>query len=179
MTSTPSINYSAAILHTNYFRSQTDRLALLTIGIIPPMGYRNNNQSVFAHKWLSYTADRNEIYIQHARNGGEKCEGDYLFDGYREETHTPVRSPRGCFWHGCPKCYARDIANPVRGKTMQELHHNTVAKIEYLKRKGYNVVEVWECDVNRKLKQNEEMKHYFDHYHMVNPLNPRHALYGG
>ena len=62
---------------------------------------------------------------------------------------------------------------------MQELHHSTMAKIEYLKRKGYNVVEVWECDVNRELKQNEEMKHYFDHYHMVGPLNPRHALYSG
>ena len=62
---------------------------------------------------------------------------------------------------------------------MQELHHCTVAKREYLRRQGYNVAEVWECDVDRELKQNEEMKHYFDHFHMVDPLNPRHALYGG
>ena len=54
-----------------------------------------------------------------------------------------------------------------------------MAKIEYLKRQVYNVVEVWECDVNRELKQNEDMKNYFEHYHMVDPLNPRHALYGG
>ena len=40
-------------------------------------------------------------------------------------------------------------------------------------------MEVWECDVNRELKQNEGMKHYFDHYYVVDPLNPRHALYGG
>ena len=148
---------------------RTNYLPKDTIGIIPPMGYRNNNQSVFAHKWLSYTADKNEIYIQHARNGGEKREGDYLLDGYHKETHTAFEV-HGCFWHGCPKCYARDTVNPVRGKTIQELHHSTVAKIEYLKRKGYNVVEVWECDVNRELKQNEEMMHYFDHYHMVDPL---------
>ena len=55
----------------------------------------------------------------------------------------------------------------------------TVAKSEYLRRQGYNVMEVWECEVNRELKQNEEMKHYFDHFQMVDPLNPRHALYGG
>ena len=62
---------------------------------------------------------------------------------------------------------------------MRELHHCTVAKSVYLGCQGYNVVEVWECDVNREFKQKDEMKHYFDHFHMVDPLNPRHALYGG
>ena len=68
--------------------------------------------------------------------------------------------------------------NPVNDKTMQELYHCTVAKSEYLRHHGY-VIEVWECDVDRKLKQNGEMKHYFEHFHMVDRLNPRHALYGG
>ena len=46
---------------------RTNYLPKDTIGIIPPMGYSpKNNQSVFAHKWLSYTADKDEIYIQHA-----------------------------------------------------------------------------------------------------------------
>ena len=167
------------IASTCHLVYRTNYLPKDTIGIIPPMGYSpNNNQSVFAHKWLSYTADKDEIYIQHARNGGEKREGNYLLDGYHEETHTAFEV-HGCFWRGCPRCYARDTVNPVSGKTMQELHHCTVAKIRYLKCKGYNVVEVWECDVNQELKQNKEMKHYFDHYHMVDPLNPRHALYGG
>ena len=53
------------------------------------------------------------------------------------------------------------------------------AKSEYLRRHGYNVMEVWQCDFDRELKQNEEMKHYFEHFHMVDPLNPHHALYGG
>ena len=125
-----------------------------------------------------YTTDKNEIYIQHARNGGEKREGDYSLDGYHEETHTAYED-HGWSWHRCPKSYTGDTLNPVKGKTMQELHHCTVAKIEYLKRQSYNVVEVWECDVNQELKQNEDMKHYFDHYHMIDPLNLRHALYGG
>ena len=129
-----------------YGVSQT---VLIRSASIPPMGYSpKNNHSVFAHKWLSYTDDKDEIYVQQPCNGGEKREGNYLLDGYREETHTAFEV-HGCFWHGCPRCYARDTMNPVRGsKTMQELHHCTMAKIEYLKRKGYNLVEVWECDVN-------------------------------
>ena len=61
---------------------------------------------------------------------------------------------------------------------MQELHCSTVEKIEYLRRQGYNAVEIWECDVNRR-SDDEDMKHYFDHYHIAEPLEPRHALYGG
>ena len=158
---------------------RTNYLPKDTIGIIPPMGYTpKKKQSLFAHKWLSYTAEKREIHIQHARNGGEKRVGDYFLDGYHEETHTAYEV-QGCFWHGCPKCYARDTINVYNHKTMQELYCSTVEKIEYLKRQGYNVVEVWECDVRRELKQNEEMKYYFDHYHVAEPLEPRHALYGG
>ena len=40
-----------------------------------------------------------EIYIQHARNGGEKSVGSYLLDGYHEETNTAYEV-QGCFWHG-------------------------------------------------------------------------------
>ena len=142
-----------------------------TIAIIPPLGYcPKNNQSLFAHKWLAYTAEKNETYIQHTRNGGEKRVGPYLLDGYHQEIHTAYKV-HGCFWHGCPRCYAHDTVNSVSGKTMQELHCSTVEKTEYLRRQGYNVVEVWECDVNQELKQNEDMKYYFDHYHI--------ALYGG
>ena len=157
---------------------RTNCLLKDTIGIVPPMGYTpKKKQSLFAHKWLSYTVEKRGIHIQHARNGGEKRVGDYFLDGYHEETHTAYEV-HGCFWHGCPKCYVRDTVNPVKDKTMQELHHCTVAKSEYLKCQGYNVVEIWECDVKRELKQNEEMKYYFDHYHIADPLEPCHALYG-
>ena len=43
------------------------------------MGYTPNaKQSLIAHKWLSYLSEKNDVYIQHARDGGEKrgyCEG--------------------------------------------------------------------------------------------------------
>ena len=42
-------------------------------------------QSNMAVKWLSYEMERNDIHIQHVRNGGEKRVGKYSLDGYCEE----------------------------------------------------------------------------------------------
>ena len=56
-----------------------------TIAIIPPHGYHpKDKQSILALKWLSFTAKKNEIYIQHTRNAGEKRVSKYLLDGYHE-----------------------------------------------------------------------------------------------
>ena len=40
-------------------------------------------------------------------------------------------------------------------------------------------MEMWECALKRELEEDEDMKHYFDHYHLTDPLEPRDALYGG
>ena len=100
---------------------RTNYLPKDTITIIPPMGYcPKNNQSLFAHKWLSYTIEKNETYIQHALNRGEKHAGNYLLDGYRQETHTAYEV-HGCFedisnYFGLIKCTAlppRPLFHPV------------------------------------------------------------------
>ena len=56
-------------------------------------------QSNVAVKWLSYISEKEDICIQHVRNGGEKPFGNYSLDGYCEETHTAYEF-QGCFWHG-------------------------------------------------------------------------------
>lgn len=83
-----------------------------------------------------------------------------------------------CF-SGCLKCYARDTVNAVSHKTMHELHQDTVQKTLYLKEQGFNVVEMWECDMKRELAQDGNMKRYFDNYDLVDPLEPRDAFFGG
>ena len=52
-----------------------------------------------AVKWLSYVMEKEDIHIQHVRNGGEKRVGSYSLDGYCKETNTAYEF-QGCFWHG-------------------------------------------------------------------------------
>ena len=39
-------------------------------------------------------------------------------------------------------CYARETVNSVNGKTMQQLHDDTLEKICFLKDEGFQVVEM-------------------------------------
>ena len=56
-------------------------------------------QSNVAVTWLSYISEKEDLYIKHVRNGGEKRVGPYSLDGYCEETNTAYEF-QGCFWHG-------------------------------------------------------------------------------
>ena len=35
------------------------------------------------------------------------------------------------------------------------------------------------CEINRELGYDEDMQRYFDDYDITDPLEPRHAFYGG
>ena len=83
------------------------------------------------------------------------------------------------FFVGCLNCYARDTINPINEKTMEELHENTLEKIKYLKEQGFNVIEMWECELRKEMERNEDMKKYFEEYELVDPLQPRDAFFGG
>ena len=67
-----------------------------TIGIIPHVGYRKEaKQSAIAYRWLSYMARKENVYIQHGGNAGERRVGTYVLDGWCEETPTAYE------FHGC------------------------------------------------------------------------------
>ena len=80
---------------------------------------------------------------------------------------------------GCPTCYDRCTVNPVNGRTMYDLYLDTIRKVRYLKERGFNVVEMWECGLRRELKEDEEMRGYFERCDLVDPLEPRDAFFGG
>ncbi len=69
--------------------------------------------------------------------------------------------------------------NPVNERTMQDLYLDTIKKIRYLRERGFNVIEMWECDLKKELEENEEMRCYFEKYDLVDPLEPRDAFFGG
>ena len=70
-----------------------------TIALLPQHQTLKRKQSHEALQWLSYTAEKEGIHMQHDRNGGEKRVGRYSLDGYCEQTHTAYEY-QGCYWHG-------------------------------------------------------------------------------
>ena len=81
---------------------------------------------------------------------------------------------------GCPECYKdRETVNPISQKTMEELYKDTVRKVNYLKEHGFEVEQKWGCELEKELKEDEEMKQFFEDHELLDPLQPRDAFYGG
>ena len=148
-----------------------------TIGIIKDDP--KNTFSKTSIQWLRWQSEMDNVYIQHAMNGGEHFIPIIgKVDGYCEQTNT-VYEFQGCFWHGCPKCYTADRINPVLQRDMIELHvkRTTGLKTHRIRDLGYNLVEVYECEILK----NTAFKKYCktNNVELVTPLNPRDAFFEG
>ena len=55
-------------------------------------------------------------------------------------------------------------------KTMEQLYKDTLKKVNYLESHGFVVVQKWQCELEKELKEDEEMKQFFDEYEIVDPL---------
>ena len=81
---------------------------------------------------------------------------------------------------GCLECHKdRETISRENQKSMEQLYIDTLKKVNYLESHGFVVVQKWECELEKKLKEDEEMKQFFDEYEIVDPLQPRDAFYGG
>ena len=85
-------SYCQEVYRTNFLKKDT-------IAVFNNDRQLKIKQSNVAVKWLSYISEKEDLYIQHVRNGGEKQFRDYSLDGYCEETLTAYEF-QGCFWHG-------------------------------------------------------------------------------
>ena len=80
---------------------------------------------------------------------------------------------------GCPECHKnRETVNPVNLKTMEQLYKDTQRKVKYLKDRGFEVEQKWGCEYTKEMKEDEEMKQFFEEHELVDPLQPRDAFYG-
>ena len=62
---------------------------------------------------------------------------------------------------------------------MEQLYEDTGRKIKYLEDYGFEVEQMWGCELRKEMEKDEEMKRYFEEYEIVDPLQPRDAFYGG
>ena len=85
-------SYCQEVYRTNFLKKDT-------IAIFNNDRQWKIKQSNVAVTWLSYISEKEDLYINHVRNGGEKRVEPYSLDGYCEETNTAYEF-QGCFWHG-------------------------------------------------------------------------------
>lgn len=151
-----------------------------TIGIIPKGGYRfKDNQSKIALQWLIWEEYQRGIEIQHAARGKEAIVAGVKVDGL---CNNQVFEFQGCYYHGCPACFKYNRDKPLdddASDCMENRYDRTRNKIRHLQSKGYEVVEMWECEFRKTL--NNEIQIYTENHPSLKhlPLNPRDALYGG
>jgi hypothetical protein len=66
------------------------------------------------------------------------------------------------------------------GKTIEDLYEATQQRKYKLKKKGYRVIEVWECEWKKELKANSKLRKLWAETFVPAAFNPRaHALRGG
>jgi len=112
--------------------------------------------------------------IQHAYNMGEVKVGQFKVDGQCTCCRTNVFEFYGCYWHGCPTCFPNRQQRINNGKeTMKEVYQRTCDRKRSLEQQGLHVTELWECELNRQLKESLDMKQFFDNCQIEPPINPR------
>jgi hypothetical protein len=105
--------------------------------------------SKIAIEWLDGIMKKENIFIQHAGNIGEKeiilNYKRIKFDGYCEKTNS-VYEFHGDYFHGNPKMYKKDDMNLLSKKTYGELYKNTIDRENIIKSNGFNLITIWESD---------------------------------
>ena len=164
-----------------------------TIAVEPLNSWRgaNVNHSIKALQWLYYKEhcipkqgacpDR----IKHVRNGGEQRvttdTNSYFVDGFDPHSNT-IYEFNGCFFHGCYDCYPsnRNTKHAVNAdRTIEELWRATQAKETDLCNHGYNLQVMWEHDWDKLCQHDPAVKQFVTTLQLVEPLQPRHAFFGG
>ncbi|KAI8516762.1 hypothetical protein Bbelb_053430 [Branchiostoma belcheri] len=101
-----------------------------------------------ATEWLDWVAQERDLAIRHQFNSTEKRVGPRRIpvDGFCSATGE-IFQFHGCYWHGhaCNLTKGRDY-NERRGKSLATLREETAETTEYLRKCGYTVVEMWECE---------------------------------
>ena len=151
------------------------------LAIVPEKGYdAQQNHSLVALKFLAWYAKEHDVTIQTVQSDeGEKRVGSRKvhFDGYVKEQNKGIEV-HGCYYHGCLKCFPLDQTKLADGKTAGLLRKENEKRLEYILQ--YHDVEVYyECEIYEMLKQNDNMKKFFDAYEDVGPINFRDCFFGG
>ncbi|XP_052126756.1 uncharacterized protein LOC127750132 [Frankliniella occidentalis] len=164
------------------------------MGIIPRPGfYRGlDTCSLKALRWLAFENSRLQppSHIQHAGNGREvRLLGTYKVDGYAEINGDKIVFDfLGCWHHSHPpdqcltfKSVTREVRDKRAEASRKERYLRTMRIHDTLRRSGYKIKMIWECQFDSEEKYNPHMIDFFKENKCEPPavLNERDGLYGG
>ena len=161
------------------------RITLLKSENLLPRTLQPNGYSNVAIEWITGISKRFRINIQHAKNIGNSSssfalpssKGEHVIimsnndiklhgrkkiylDGFAKVQEKKIAFEfDGCFWHGCPKCFNQTDIHPINKKSMGELHKNTIARGKLIKKYGYVLISITECEY-KKLCNYKELEKY-------------------
>jgi hypothetical protein len=138
----------------------------------------NPKKDQYSQQSISWLNSFHNPNIKHALNNGEVKICGSKVDGFDEKSNT-VYQYHGCFWHGCTKCYSSDFINNKNKTTMEDLYEKTIERSEQIKKAGYNLIEMWECEWTKSKEYKKEMKQIEEEIKELEELNPRNAFFGG
>jgi hypothetical protein len=138
----------------------------------------NLKKDQYSQQSISWLNSFHNPNIKHALNNGEVKICGSKVDGFDKKSNT-VYQYHGCFWHGCTKCYSSDFTNNKNKTTMEDLYEKTIERSEKIKKAGYNLIEMWECEWTKSKEYKKEMKQIEEKIKELEELNPRNAFFGG
>ena len=169
------------IASTTHYFWRNDQMEPKTIAVEPLHGWGGLKtcQSKVAFQGLFYEDKQlGENRIKRARNDGEQViplkRGKVRVDGYDPLTKR-VLEFHGCEFQGCRRCKPHNHHNKTfhhPDRTIEEMYQATKAKTELLEKAGYTVIEQWEREFKKELKQNEELNDLVKNMTWVLPLDP-------
>uniref|UniRef100_A0A1I8BHT5 DNA-directed DNA polymerase n=1 Tax=Meloidogyne hapla TaxID=6305 RepID=A0A1I8BHT5_MELHA len=165
------------LLGINYLKSNQ-------IGIIPDNGYhRDTNHSSISIKFIRWLEHKTGLQIQN----WQSAEGEYRIsasngtvlrlDGFIKEKNIAIEF-LGCAWHG-HECLYRSHEICLNGKTALYNKDSLNERINLLMNEKIRTYIFWECEVNKAMEDDPQMKLYFNELPDIGPLFPRDAFHGG
>ena len=165
MTTFNPIVHSCTFASFSFFLIKHQHMKVGQVGILPENGYHSNDvQSKLAIKYIKWVEQQRNIELQYILRGGEHFfhhNGRKIkVDAYHQPTNTVIEV-LGCWIHGCPTHTIATKKHPFYYKTMQDVHRETMERLEIIQQKGYNLQIVWEHDIKAEVNTNREMKKFF------------------
>ena len=155
-----------------------------TIGVTPIKGYGNRGSfSKIGNCWLDYQQKLLNCEIER-----EIGIDNYIVDGFKDNN---VFEYNGCYYH-CHDCIFREKRNEKfierdgEKQSPNEIFQLTMKKAEHLRKRGFNLVEEWDCNLAKKRRLDKDLNNYFkeryEYYRSLEKyggVNIRESFFGG